>query len=192
MSKGGGVWGEGGEGVWREDDPWMCARRGDLREQWFLSCLLSLLSHFLAHHSGVSKSPMNSISLDKTSLGEGGVDFSPIPPRSISPQTLPSLVESNPSLTNQWMEFNTEEGKYYHNFYSGNTTATLTPAMNVIQAPVAMKKNQNMLRAKSDFMPRLLRFRSWWQETKSFEGGIERNEIEVRWGGDRRQGATST
>ena len=177
-------------GVWREDDPWMCAERRSSGAVVFV--LLSLLSHFLAHHSGVSKSPMNSLSLDKTSLGEGGVDFSPIPPRSISPQTLPSLVESNPSLTNQWMEFNTEEGKYYHNFYSGNTTATLTPAMNVIQAPVAMKKNQNLLRAKSDFMPRLLRFRSWWQETKSFEGGIERNEIEVRWGGDRRQGATST
>ena len=141
-------------------------------------CLTYTTTRFVHVSSVASNSPTNS--LDKIMMtGDAGAEFSPIPPRSISPQTLPSLVESNPSLTNQWMEFMTEEGKYYHNFYSGETTTTLTPAMIVIQAPVEMKKTQNLLRAKSEFMPRLLRFRSWWQETKSYEGGIERNEIEV-------------
>jgi len=119
-------------------------------------------------HRSISSSTADSNKSPINFADEGGSArfFSPIPPKSISPQNLPSVVQSNPSLANQWMEFTTDQGKYFHNFYTGKTSTNLTPAMSVVQAPVAMKKNQNLLRAKSEFMPRILRFRSWWQETK--------------------------
>ena len=38
--------------------------------------------------------------------------------------------------------------------------------MNIVAAPVAMKHSANLLRKRSDYMPGLLRFRSWWQEVR--------------------------
>jgi hypothetical protein len=86
---------------------------------------------------------------------------------------------------NQWMEFSsTANGanpsqKYYHNFTTSRTTTTLTPTMTVSVAPITLKTHTNVLRKKSDFMPRLLRFRSWWTETHSFSGSTAHKEIEL-------------
>jgi len=112
--------------------------------------------------------------------------------RSQSPTGLLQTGGSLQSLpnANHWMEFSTSpkakgaDGaapptKYYHNFATSKTTSLRTPAMNVAVAPVSLKTHTNVLRARSEFMPRLLRFRSWFQETKSFDGSVDRKEIEL-------------
>ncbi|GMH69509.1 hypothetical protein TL16_g05175 [Triparma laevis f. inornata] len=90
-----------------------------------------------------------------------------------------SQLGDNAKFSNEWMEFASDRGKYYHNFATNKTTAKLNPNMNIINAPIVMKQSTNILRNRSEFMPALLRFRSWWQETQSFDGAMERKEIEV-------------
>ena len=80
--------------------------------------------------------------------------------------TQPKTPSSSEMFRNQWMEFSSENGKYYHNFAKAKTTKNLVPSMSLVVAPVVAKQSQNLLRKKSEFMPRLLRFRSWWQQTQ--------------------------
>ena len=84
----------------------------------------------------------------------------PASPEPISSPITPSTIGhlgDNPIYKNQWMEFAADKGKFYHNFATNKTTMTLNPSMNIVTAPVAMKHSGNMLRERSEYMPRLLR-----------------------------------
>ncbi|GMH57998.1 hypothetical protein TrST_g7729 [Triparma strigata] len=97
---------------------------------------------------------------------------SPIPQGAIQ-------LGDNDKYRHEWMEFTSDRGRYYHNFATDKMTTKLNPNMNIVSAPIVMKQSTNILRKRSEFMPALLRFRSWWQETQSFDGVMDRKEIEV-------------